>query len=199
MNCEKLNVFSDVSLFKRSSGQVEFIFQQLDEKNLSKVGFCRSKSQTNFKLNFFWRNFSSKKSSGQVDWNTVLTTLPKVARQKSGNFSVEVGKNPRITVANYIYSAKGFVGIGGSHCANPAERTRLMSEIFLSNSVLNYSNFFHKWKSSKKSAGHVDFSFIIPAGFFLPKVRKLLENNREVFLKLCFKTDTFSQIFPIDL
>ena len=129
-NCEKLNVLSVFLFFRRSSGHVEFSFDKLDEKLLPNVVFLWSKFQISFEKRLF-RIKTSKISSRNVDWSAVLTTLAKNAHQKSGNFSIELGKD-RFTAFKFICSRKSSFGIVGSDFANPAEKSPLMSENFFS-------------------------------------------------------------------
>ena len=81
-------------------------FNSLMKKICQKSGFFVPSPKLISNWAFYEEIALQKRSSGQVEWNTVLTALPKVARQKSGNFSVEVGKTPEIQFLTIYFTQK---------------------------------------------------------------------------------------------
>ena len=69
-----------------------------------------------------------------------------------------------------------------------------------SKSVVAWCNFFEKWKSLKSSSGHVKFRLLYPAGFFFgQKSENSWRQSGNIYEYIKFKTDSFPQMFPLDL
>ena len=151
------------------------------------------------KRGFFW-NFCLKKPYGFVPESALLTTMRNVARQNSGNFLNEVGKSLKSYLFCQMFSSKFFAGFVGSIFATFFDKYLPMLGKYSLQFSSSMKHFFRKWKSLKSSPGHVKFRLLYPAGFFSVKsLETSWRQSGNIYEYIQFKTDSFPQIFPLDL
>ena len=151
------------------------------------------------KRGFFW-NFCLKKPYGFVPESALLTTMRNVARQNSGNSLIEVGKSLKSYLFCQMFSSNFFAGFVGSIFANLVDKYLPMFGKISLQFISNMKHFFSKMKVFEKFLWTSKILSALPCRFFSVKsLETSWRQSGNIYEYIQFKTDSFPQIFPLDL